>query len=88
MYFVYVIQNQGSKRLYTGHTQDLEQRLGQHNCGITKSTKNRGRWELVYHESFATRGEAMRRERFLKSGQGREEIQRILTQRLEDRAAG
>jgi putative endonuclease len=88
MYFVYVIQNQGSKRLYAGHTQDLEQRLGQHNCGITKSTKNRGRWELVYHESFATRGEAMRRERFLKSGQGREEIQRILTQRLEGRAAG
>ena len=60
------------------HTSDLTQRFGQHNHGVTKSTKNRGPWELVHREEFGMRGEAMRRERFLKSGQGREELKKLL----------
>jgi putative endonuclease len=78
MFFVYVLRNQASGRHYTGHTADLTQRLGQHNHGITKSTKNRGSWEIVYHEEFASLAEAMKREKFLKSGAGREELKRIL----------
>ncbi|HEV1994680.1 MAG TPA: GIY-YIG nuclease family protein [Candidatus Acidoferrum sp.] len=78
MFFVYILRSKSNQRHYTGHATDLSQRLGQHNSGITKSTKNRGPWELVHHEEFTTRAEAMRREKFLKSGQGREEVQRIL----------
>lgn len=59
--------------------------MGQHNSGVTKSTKNRGAWLLVYQEAFATHAEAMRREKYLKSGKGREELKRILQ---EARAAG
>ena len=77
MFLVYILLNP-ARRLYTGHTSDLTQRLGQHNSGIAKSTKNRGPWRLVYYEQFATRSEAMRREKFLKSGKGREELQNIL----------
>jgi len=77
MFLVYVLRNRSSGRRYTGFTTDLVQRLGQHNSGVTKSTKNRGLWELVYQEEYETRGEAMRRERFLKSGQGREELKRL-----------
>ena len=78
MYFVYVLRNQGTGRHYTGYCVDPVQRLGQHNAGVTKSTKNRGPWELVYQEAFGTRSEAMRRERFLKSGKGREELKRLI----------
>jgi putative endonuclease len=78
MYFVYVLQNKTTGRHYTGHCTDPSQRLGQHNAGVTKSTKNRGVWDLVYQEAFESRGEVMRRERFLKSGKGREQLQRIL----------
>jgi putative endonuclease len=74
MYFIYVLLNLDSGRYYTGHTADLTQRVGQHNQGLTKSTKNRGCWELIYKEEFATRAEAMRREKYLKSGKGREEL--------------
>ncbi len=74
MFHVYVLRNVSSARFYTGYTSHLTQRIGQHNHGITKSTKIRGAWELVYQEEFATRAEAMRRERFLKSGKGREEL--------------
>jgi len=43
MYFVYVLENTVTQKHYTGFTWDLVQRLGQHNSGVTKSTKNRGR---------------------------------------------
>ncbi len=78
MFYVYVLRSRTTDRLYVGHTSDLTQRLGQHNHGITKSTKNRGPWDLVHREAYDTRSEAMRRERFLKSGQGREELKKLL----------
>ena len=79
MYFVYVLQSQSSGRHYIGHTSDVTQRVGQHNRGITKSTKNRGPWSLLREERYATKAEAVRRERYLKSGQGREELKRLLS---------
>jgi hypothetical protein len=57
------------------------QGLGRHNHGVTKSTKNRESWELVYQEQYSTRLEAMRREKFLKSGRGREELRSLLVSR-------
>ncbi len=33
----------------------------------------------MYQEEYQTRGEAMRREKYLKSGVGREELDRILS---------
>ena len=78
MFHVYVLRSETTGRFYVGYTSDLPQRLGQHNHGITKSTKNRGPWGLVHQETFSTRSEAMRRERFLKTGQGREELKAIL----------
>ena len=78
VFYVYVLRSLTAGRLYVGFTSDLTQRLGQHNEGLTKSTKNRGPWKLVYQEEFATRTEAVRRERFLKTGQGREELMRLL----------
>jgi putative endonuclease len=88
MFFVYVLRNSSTGRNYTGFTSNLTQRIGQHNAGITKSTKNRGFWELVYQEEYSTRAEAMRRERQLKSGQGREELSRILTEVASGGSAG
>jgi len=88
MCFVYVLENTATKKHYTGFTADLIQRVGQHNSGVTKSTKNRGKWVLLYSEEFATRPEAMRRERFFKSGKGREELRQILHAKDVHSAAG
>lgn len=81
MFYVYVLQSETTEQFYTGFTADLVQRIGQHNQGVTKSTRNRGPWRLVYQEQFATRAEAMRREKFLKSGKGREELRGLLAGR-------
>jgi putative endonuclease len=78
MFYVYVLQSESTTRYYTGFTADLEQRIGQHNSGVTKSTKNRGPWKLVYTEQYDSRAEAMRRERFLKSGKGREQLAALI----------
>jgi len=78
MFYVYVLRSQSTGRLYVGYTSDLDHRLGQHNDGVTKSTKNRGPWEIVHREAFPARSEAMKREKFLKSGQGRGQLKTIL----------
>lgn len=57
---------------YVGQTNNLHKRLEEHNFGKTKSTKFIKPFILEYFEEFKTRLEAIRRERFLKSGKGRE----------------
>ncbi len=53
--------------LYTGWTNNLEKRLGDHNEGKgAKYTKTRLPVELVYQEPFETKQEAMRREYAIK----------------------
>ena len=53
--------------LYTGWTNDLDHRVRMHNEGKgAKYTKGRGPVELVHHETFGTKEEAMRREYEIK----------------------
>ena len=83
MYYVYILQSQKDKRKYTGHTEDLGRRLMEHNNGEGpgRSTKHWKPWKLLYCEEFQTRSEAMRREKYLKSGAGREELKSIVERR-------
>jgi len=78
MFCVYVLQSETTDCYYTGFTTDIEHRVGQHNAGVTKSTKNRGPWKLVHKEQYDSRAAAMRREKFLKSGKGREQIAQLI----------
>ncbi len=78
MFTVYVLRSKTTGRLYTGSTSDLARRLDEHNADVSVSTKHRGPWELIHREDYATRADAVRRERELKTGKGRDELQRIL----------
>lgn len=71
-YFVYVLKSEKDGRLYKGQTSDLARRLEEHNSGKVKSTKGFMPWNLVYFETFETREEAVLREKYLKTGIGRE----------------
>jgi len=70
-YYVYVIRSEKHNTNYVGSSNDIEKRLREHNAGKCRYTSGRLPWALVYQESFGTRSEAMRREKFLKTGQGR-----------------
>jgi putative endonuclease len=70
MAIVYILQNSLSGRHYIGSTNDLNRRLAEHNRGQTKSTRQKGRWELKYKEEFSSPLEAKRREKQIKSYKG------------------
>ena len=53
--------------LYTGYTTDLDNRIRVHNSGRgAKYTRSRLPVELVYHEEYETKEEAMSREWHIK----------------------
>ncbi len=78
VFTVYVLRGTAG-RLYVGQTADLKRRLVEHERGMGRWTKARGPWELVLQEIYPSRAEAMRRERVLKSGQGREWLRTYLS---------
>ena len=81
-FFVYVIQSDSTGRRYVGQTDNLDRRLAEHNTiehnQRKYTSKQRGPWTLVHQETVETRSEAMQRERWLKSGVGREWLVRQL----------
>ncbi len=76
-YFVYVLKSTSKKTSYIGSTQDLENRLSEHNSGESKATRHKGPWSLVYQEKFQTRSEAVGREMYFKTVDGRIELKRL-----------
>ena len=66
MYFAYIMRC-ADGTLYTGYTDDIARREVVHNSGRgAKYTRSRLPVKMVYHESFATRSEAMKRECAIK----------------------
>jgi putative endonuclease len=76
-YWVYVLRSKKTKRRYIGQTDNLELRMMRHNCGMVTSTAPYHPWQLIFQEEYSTRSETMQRERFLKSGKGREFLDSI-----------
>ncbi len=77
-YFVYVLKSLKDGKRYVGMTaRVVGERLSEHNAGLVKSTKNRRPLELIYHETFSTKADAMNREKFFKSAKGREFLKSI-----------
>ena len=60
--------------LYKGSTDDLEKRIKTHNAGKVKFSSKYLPWKLILSEEFETRAEAMRREKWYKTGVGRDWI--------------
>ena len=66
MNYTYILKCKDGS-LYTGWTNDLEQRVAAHNTGKgAKYTKARCPVELVYFEKFETKEQAMKREYAIK----------------------
>ena len=67
MFYVYIIYSDAFDAFYIGYSADVELRLKQHNAGLTKSTKAKIPWRVIYSEAFDAKIDAIRRERFLKA---------------------
>jgi len=68
MFYFYILKSLKDGKLYKGFTSDLRKRLAAHNSGSSKSTKNRRPFKLIYYEAFASKRDAMNREKQMKLG--------------------
>ena len=71
-YTVYIIKSSKDNKRYIGCTKNILRRLDEHNNDLVKSTRNRRPLELIYTEGFENKSDAIARERFFKTGKGRE----------------
>jgi putative endonuclease len=56
--------------------------MGRHNSGKVRATKHGSPWKLLHSETFSTRSEAVRRERYYKTGRGRDALDQLETEVL------
>jgi len=66
-YSVYILFSESCQKFYTGHSQDLNNRIVEHNSGETKSIKSCIPWTLIWQSVVSTRAEAMTIEKKIKS---------------------
>ena len=70
--FVYILRSDADAgQHYVGLTSDIERRLEWHNHGPSGHTRHHRPWSLVVSIEFSTEPEAVRFEKYLKSGSGR-----------------
>jgi len=77
-WFVYALESLKDKNLYIGISQDPEKRVETHNKGKTESTRNRRPLVLIYKESCHSLKEARQKEKYNKSGFGREVLKNLI----------
>ena len=79
MFYAYVLKSINHDYYYKGHCQNLEERLAQHNSGMTASTAFYKPFVIAYYEEFNIREEAIKREKYFKSAAGRRFLKIKLT---------
>lgn len=79
MYYVYFLKL-ANGNIYKGFTGSLKRRLLEHKNGKVRSTRNYQPFVLVGYEAYFLKSDAQRRERFLKTTEGR----RLLRQQYRD----
>ena len=79
IYQVYVLQNPNGK-VYIGLSKNVSFRLQQHNQGVSKWTRNRGPWSLVWISDCLALSDARRLENRLKRQKGGRGFKRLINQ--------
>jgi len=77
MYYTYAISSISRNYIYVGISDNTDRRIGQHNNGHNKTTKAYCPFKTILIEKYSTRAEAREREKYLKSGFGKEFLKSI-----------
>ena len=76
-FIVYAISSQSRNYIYVGITSDLEARLVRHNAGFEKTTKPYAPFYVIFTEKLEDRKSARNKEKYFKSGTGKEQLKLI-----------
>ena len=74
MYSVYVISSLNKNYIYVGLTNNFNRRFNQHQNGKERTTAPYKPFKVIFCEDYSTRESARIREKYLKSGVGKEWI--------------
>ena len=77
-YYVYILRSLKDRLFYIGYSDDLRTRVSDHNKGKNLSTKNHLPMELIFYESFPTKMDALKRERYCKTTKGKVTLRQML----------
>ena len=78
-FVVYILYSEKFDKNYTGFTSNLIERFKSHNeLGIKGYTLKFRPWKVIHVEFFDLKSEAMKREKFLKTGSGRTFIKNFI----------
>ena len=78
-FVVYILYSERFNKNYTGFTSNLIERFKSHNYLGTKGFTLKFRpWTVIHVEFFNSKSEAMKREKYFKTGIGREFIQNLI----------
>ena len=76
-YYTYVLLDK-KRNFYIGYSQDLKKRFKEHTLGKVFATKSKLPIKLIYYESCINKYDALKREKYLKSGPGRKYLKNRL----------
>ena len=79
-YWVYVLWSDKAQRHYIGVSEDVSKRLEQHNAGVSRWTRGRGPWALIWTRRFSDYRSARKFENLLKRQKGGPGMQRLLSE--------
>jgi len=71
MFYTYVLQSDKDNGFYVGFTRDLKLRFEKHSRGQVESTRDRRPLKLIYYESCLNQDDATKREKYLKTYNGK-----------------
>ncbi len=77
-YHVYVLWSDATQRHYVGLSNHVESRLQQHNAGVSRWTRGRGPWRLLWSRPFPDHRSARQFENLLKRQKGGDGFARLL----------
>ena len=77
IFYVYAIKSVVTNYIYVGLTNNIHRRILEHNNGENRSTKAYKPFTIVYSESFNDRKTTRLKEKYLKSGVGKEFLKKI-----------
>lgn len=78
MFYIYILKSKVDEKFYTGFSSNLRARISEHNSGRVQSTKNRRPLELIYYEAYQNKENALKREKFLKTTKGKQQLRKQL----------
>ena len=77
MFTVYALSSEVRNYIYVGLTSNLPNRIEFHNNGYERTTKAYRPFRLIYSQEYVDRSSARAREKFLKSGVGKEFLRQL-----------